>query len=170
MRDRLKVIPPAAAPGSEEGARSAPAEREGAAAAPDPEFVPAAEPARRPRRSAVEKLRLLACVDACRVRGEQRALFRREGLQSSQIQRWRRQRAEGLLSPLAAAEAHLPKRSAVAELARLRRENARLEKKLRQAEYVIELQKKACRILGIPRKRRESGEDASMPSPKRPAP
>jgi transposase len=170
MRDRFKVVPPAAAPGSEEGARSAPSERPGAAAPPDPQFNPAASPARPLRRSAVEKLRILACVDACRVRGELGAFLRREGLYNVQIQRWRQQRDQGLLSPLATADSPPARLSAVAELERLRRENARLEKKLRKAEFVIELQKKACDLLGIPRRRPESGEDASRPSPRKPSP
>lgn len=169
MRDRLKIVPPAAAPGSEEGARSAPAERPGAAAAPDPEFVSRREPPR-PRHSAVEKLRILACVDALRVRGELRAFLKREGLYHVQIQRWRQQREEGRLSPVNQNASPAPRVSAVVELERLRRENARLEKKLRKAEFVIELQKKACDLLGIPRRRQENGEAASKPSPRKPAP
>src|SRR3970282_1992720 len=67
------------------------------AASPDPE-VPA-KPARR-RFPADYKLRILKLADACTEPGSLGALLRREGLYSSNLTAWRRQRDEGVLSAL----------------------------------------------------------------------
>jgi transposase len=99
------------------------------------------------------KLRILQEADACTESGQVGALLRREGLYSSHLAAWRRQRTEGTLAGLA------PKRrgrkaQAVDPLAeenhRLRRENERLATRLKQAETIIEVQKKVSEILGIP--------------------
>jgi hypothetical protein len=80
------------------------------------------------------------------------ALLRREGLYSSHLTAWRRVRTGEALEALAAKRrGRKPTRDVRdRELARLARENARLRRKLAQAEAVIEVQKKLSEVLGIP--------------------
>jgi len=108
--------------------------------------------AKRRQFSAVYKARILREADACRATGQIGALLRREGLYSSHLVEWRRLRAGGALQALAAKKrGRKPTRDARdRELARLAHENARLRRKLAQAEAVIEVQKKLSEILGIP--------------------
>jgi transposase len=113
---------------------------------PDPE-VPAG-PGRR-RFSAAYKQRILREADACPV-GELGALLRREGLYSSHLVLWRRQRARGELAALAPRRRGRPAPSPEAqELARLRRENERLARQLAAAETVIEVQRNVSALLGL---------------------
>jgi len=108
------------------------------------------------------KLRIVEEADACSAPGEIAALLRREGLYSSHLTDWRRARREGSLKALAKERG--PKgrrRDAVAlENERLRKENARLQRRLQQAEAIVEIQKKASELLGIPLSRPESDDDA----------
>src|SRR5438552_16124286 len=91
---------------------------------PDPE-VP--QKARRRQFSAAYKLRIVREADACGQDGELGALLRREGLYSSHLASWRRQRDEGSLASLAPRRRGRPAVSAAAaEAARLRRENEQL--------------------------------------------
>jgi transposase-like protein len=114
---------------------------------PDPE-VPSG-PGRR-RFSAAYKQRILREADACPV-GELGALLRREGLYSSHLVLWRRQRARGELAALAPRRRGRPAPSPEAqELARLRKENERLARQLAAAETVIEVQRKVSALLGLP--------------------
>jgi transposase-like protein len=144
-------VPPttaaAAAPGG--GVSAAPAAGH-AKLLPDP-AVPE-KPLRR-RFTAEYKLRLLREVDHATDPGQLGALLRREGLYSSHLSTWRQQRDLGTLAGLA------PKRRGrkskandplAAENQRLRRENQCLAEKLRQAEAIIQVQKKLSEILGIP--------------------
>ena len=121
---------------------------------PDPEVVPTA---RHRRFTAEEKLRILEAVDACRVPGEIGALLRREGVYSSYVSRWRRERDNGGLAALS-VQPRGPKPATDAGLARevtrLQRENERLQTRLVQAETIIEVQKKLSQLLGPSR-----GED-----------
>src|SRR5271157_5406214 len=102
----------------------------------------------RPRRrtfTAQDKLRILAEVDrAVGVPGAVGAIVRREGLYSSALSDWRRQRAAGAFDALSPAKRG-PKTAEpnplAAELARSRRENLRLKQRLERAEAIIELQK-----------------------------
>jgi transposase-like protein len=116
---------------------------------PDPEVVPLAE---RRRFTAEKKLRILEEAEACTEPGEIGALVRREGIYSSYLSRWRQARDSGQLSALGASKRG-PKPvtdAAVArEMARLRRENERLQKRLGQAEAIIEVQKKLSGLLGL---------------------
>ena len=64
---------------------------------PDPQVIPKAE---RRRFSAEYKQRILAEADACTERGQIGALLRREGLYSSHLDKWRTQRARGVLQAL----------------------------------------------------------------------
>jgi transposase len=113
---------------------------------PDPE-VPA-RPGRR-QFSAAYKQRILREADNCPV-GELGALLRREGLYSSHLVLWRRQRARGELAALAPRRRGRPAPSPEAqELARLRTENARLARQLAAAETVIEVQRNVSALLGL---------------------
>ena len=120
-----------------------------AAARPDPE-VP--EKAKRRRFSAQYKLRVLEEADACREPGQIAALLRREGLYSSHLAQWRRARREGSLKALARSRGPKGRRRdpVAAENEQLRKENAGLRRRLEQAQMILEIQKKASEILGIP--------------------
>jgi len=145
------------APSAAEGARSATGGALGASA------VEVVAKARRRQFSAAYKARILREAEACRATGQIGALLRREGLYSSHLVEWRRLRARGALEALAAKKrGRKPVRDARdRENTKLSRENARLRRKLAQAEAVIEVQKKLSEILGIslnPPARDESDE------------
>ena len=133
----------------------------GVAVAKDSEVT---EKATRRRFTAEYKLGVLRSVDACRGAGEIGALLRHEGLYSSHLHVWRQQREHGLLGAMAArkrgrkAEANDP---LVRENAKLRREKAALERKLKQVELILEIQKKASEMLGIPLATLEDDESDS---------
>lgn len=115
---------------------------------PDPEIRPRAA---RAQWSARDRLRILEAADACPP-GELGALLRREGIYSSHLSRWRRQRADGSLTALEPKRRATPSpdaRAHATELARLQRENQRLQAKLTQAEVIIDVQKKLATLLGI---------------------
>lgn len=113
---------------------------------PDPEVVPKAK---RRNFSAEYKLRILAEVDACTERGDVGALLRREGLYSSHLDKWRMQRQRGVLRALAPQKRGPKVDPQATEIARLRRENERLQARLEQAETIIEVQKKLSSLLGL---------------------
>jgi transposase-like protein len=111
-----------------------------------------AEKAKRRRFEAAYKLRVLAEADRCHEPGELGALLRREGLYSSHLTTWRKQRDTGALDALSPKQrGRKPRRQdAVAlENERLARENRRLAERLRQAEVIIEVQKIVSEMLGI---------------------
>lgn len=123
----------------------------------DPEVL--ARPVRR-RFSAAYKERIVREAAACTQPGEIGALLRREGLYSSHLGKWRERLAEGGRAALADdTRGRRPTRSPLeAENARLRRQNARLEQRLRQAEGLLEIQKKVSELLGIPLPRTDEPE------------
>jgi transposase len=90
------------------------------------------------------KRRIALEAESCSQPGEIGALLRREGLYSSVLQRWRRQLQEESLS---SSEKPNSKPSPAQELARLKRENERLQEKLRQAELIIDVQKKVSELM-----------------------
>ena len=94
------------------------------------------------------KLRIIAEADQCR-RGELGSLLRRENLYSNQLQTWRKKLAEGGEQALSkSAPGPQPKLTAEQrELEKLRRDNARLTRKLEIANGCLELQKKALQML-----------------------
>lgn len=104
--------------------------------------------AKRKQFSAAEKLRILREVDACQGSGEIGALMRREGIYSSYLTTWRRQRERGELDGLAPQKRGPKPDLHAAEIARLKRENERLQKRLQQAELIIDFQKKAAQLFG----------------------
>jgi transposase-like protein len=103
--------------------------------------------AKRKRFTAAEKLRLLREVEACRGSGEIGALLRREGIYSSYLTTWRRQRARGELEGLAPQKRGPKPDPQAIELAKLWHENERLQERLRQAELIISVQKKVAQML-----------------------
>ena len=112
---------------------------------------------------AAYKLRILEEADRCSEVGQVGELLRREGLYSSHLTNWRHLRDEGTLQSLG------PKRrgrkakcndATTQELDRLRRDNQGLAERLRQAETIIEVQKKVSEILGLtPTNQGESNEE-----------
>ncbi|MEK7860590.1 MAG: transposase [Chloroflexota bacterium] len=105
------------------------------------------------RRFPVEyRLRILKQADACKKPGELGALLRREGLYSSLLTNWRRQREQDALREMRGRRRG-PKPHAVDPRVKpLEAENRRLQRKLQRAETIITLQKKVAEILGIPLK------------------
>lgn len=117
---------------------------------PDPEVVPKAS---RRSFSAAEKLRILNEADACTQPGQIGALLRREGLYSSHLVKSRRLRAAGQLQALAPqprGPKPPPPDPLAEELTQLRKEHARLQARLVQAELIIDVQKKVAQLLGEP--------------------
>lgn len=110
---------------------------------PDPEVVPKA--ARRIFTTAY-KLRILSQADRSGKPGEIGALLRSEGLYSSYLTTWRRQRVNG---ELGSKKRGRPGDPSAKELARLRTENVRLAVRLEKAEAIIEVQKKLSDLLGL---------------------
>src|SRR3954468_496483 len=109
---------------------------------PDPEVPERLERARRRQFTIGYKLRILTEADKARTTGEIGALLRREGLYSSHLAAWRRQREEGILHALTPRRRGRPTHSPEQrELVRLRQENERLGQRLAAAEAVIEIQK-----------------------------
>lgn len=125
---------------------------------------PDAEVPQRPvRRSflADYKLQILRQADACTQRGQVGQLLRREGLYSSHLTTWRAQRQQGTLDALAPKKRGRKTRAndpALEKSRCLERENKQLRERLRQAEVIIDIQKKVAEILGIPLNSPESGE------------
>jgi transposase-like protein len=116
---------------------------------PDSEVV--ARPVRR-RFTAEYKRSILDQADAAQDSGAIGALLRREGLYSSHLCTWRRQRKQGELDALTAKKRG-PK-VVVSPLVKQNREQQavidRLTKKLKNAELIIEVQKKVAVLLGNP--------------------
>ena len=111
---------------------------------------PRTEVVDRPKRrqfSTAYKLRILEEAERCTKPGEKGALLRREGLYSSNLTTWRRQRERGELA--GAQRGRKAKTKADKELEQLRRENQQLKRKLEQAETIISVQKKFSQLLGL---------------------
>jgi transposase len=119
---------------------------------------PAASPelSPRPQRrtfSAAAKLRILEETDRAADTGGIAAILRREGLYSSALTDWRRQRDAGAfeaLKPLRRGPKPVPAQPEGAALGQLRRENAGLRQRLEHAEAIIGIQKKVAALLGMP--------------------
>jgi transposase len=116
---------------------------------PDPEV-----PEKKPRRRFIAsyKLRILQEVEHCTKTGGIGKILRREGLYSSNLNDWRKARDKGLLNAMAPRKrGRKPKKNnpLATQVARLQKEKSKLEHKLKQAELIIEAQKKISQILGI---------------------
>ena len=117
------------------------------AADPDPKVSATVQ---RRRFTAEYRLRILAQADACKKRGDVGALLRREGLYSSLLTKWRRQRETGALREMRGRRRGPTPRAVDPRVQQLETENRRLQRKLQRAETIITLQKKVAEILGIP--------------------
>ncbi len=114
---------------------------------PNPEVTPKAK-----RRSftAGYKRWVLEEADKCHEKhGRMGELLRREGLYSSHLTTWRRQREAGELAGLTPRKRGRKADKEASEIGQLRRENSRLERQLQQAELIIDAQKKLSEILGV---------------------
>ncbi len=118
----------------------------------------------RPKRRSfplAEKRRIVAAADAC-LPGTLGALLRREGIYSSLLARWRRQRDGGNFDAVAlrrrssqkSEEQVLQRRNAELEV-----ENRKLKRRLERAELIVGIQKKAAGLLGIELKGPEANEN-----------
>ena len=117
--------------------------------------------AKRRQFTAKYKLRIVREADACTEPGQIGSLLRREGLYSSYLSKWRRQREEGQLQALSSKKrGRKPEDPSVEELAQLQRENERLRARLEQAEIIIDVQKKLSQLLGLTTDTTESDENA----------
>ena len=109
----------------------------------------------RPKRrtfSAQEKLRILGEADRATEPGDIGALLRREGLYSSALTEWRRQRDAGSLNalrPVRRGPKTIEPNPLAVDLATAHRNIARLQQRLDRAEAIIDLQKKLSEVLGI---------------------
>ncbi len=117
--------------------------------APDPDReVPAT--VQRRRFPAEYRLRIVKQADACKQPGELGALLRREGVYSSLLTNWRRQREQGALRDLRARRPGPKPRPVDLRVKHLEAENARLHRKLQRADTIMTLQKKLPRSWGSP--------------------
>jgi transposase len=113
----------------------------------DPEVLPKAK---RRNYTASYKLWVLEEADKCRQQpGQIGALLRREGLYSSHLTTWQRQREAGQIAGLKPQKRGRKLDEERAEIHQLRHENKRITRQLEQAELIIEAQKKLSEILGI---------------------
>ncbi|MCP3882606.1 MAG: transposase [Sulfitobacter sp.] len=112
-------------------------------------------PEKRQRRqyTAAYKKQILEEADRCVDSRQIGAMLRREGLYSSNLNTWRRQREAGTLAGL---KPHKRGRKAQPvdpmkkQVEALQRENRRLSEDLRKAEIIIDVQKKVSELLGSP--------------------
>ena len=118
------------------------------ATVPDPEVSAVAK---RRTFTAEYKRRILQEIDAATRPGEIGAILRREGLYSSTLASWRREREAALKQAFSKLRGPKAKKDALAvENEKLCRQNQRLQEELRKAELIIEVQKKVARLLNRP--------------------
>jgi transposase len=104
--------------------------------------------AKRRQYTAEYKLSILKEIDACQGKGDIGAVLRREGIYSSMLSKWKGQRENGSLEGLSVQKRGPKVDPQMVELARMQRENDRLRERLRQAELIIDVQKKVALLLG----------------------
>lgn len=133
-----------------EGARRATGGATSIAPPPNPEV---AATAKRRQFSASQRRRILAEAERCTEPGQIGALLRREGIYSSNLTTWRKQRKAAELAALQPQKRGRKADPAIAEarlVAALTKDNERLRRKLAQAQTINEVQKKLCTLLGLP--------------------
>lgn len=111
---------------------------------PNPEVRPKAQ---RRKFTTEYKLAILAEADRSTETGSIGAMLRREGLYSSHLTSWRRQRDAGELAPGVTRRRGRKESKQAKEMAKLQRENERLRAQLEQAELIIGAQKKLAQAL-----------------------
>jgi len=112
----------------------------------DPEVC---EKAVRRRFSAAYKLRILKEAETCKETGQCGALLRREGLYSSNLTTWRRQAEQGTLEALSPRKRGPKVHPLMKRMEILEKENQQLRHQLKQAETIIEVQKKISEMLHL---------------------
>ena len=124
---------------------------------PNPEVL---EIPKRRKFPAEYKARIVQEADLCTEWGQIGALLRREGLHWSQLWRWRMLYRKGVQNALKDDKRgrKSTKHPLETENERLRKQIGRLEHRLRQAETIIDIQKKVSEMLGIPMKDSENEE------------
>jgi len=108
--------------------------------------------ARRRHFTIADKRRILAAADRCTKPGEIGALMRREGIYSSGLSAWRRQREAAELAALAPQKRGPkinPARVDALQIAQLTRERDKLKIQLDKANLVIAVQKKVAALLAL---------------------
>lgn len=148
LKDRMTRHTALAMDDALEGARRATGDAS-SIAPPDPEV---AATAHRRQFPPAERRRILAAADGCKVPGEIGALLRREGIYSSHLSTWRKQRAAAERAAFAPQKRGRKADPALAETRRfdqLTRENVSLRHQLAQARTIIDVQKKVCTLLGL---------------------
>ena len=120
------------------GGRAAPA------GVPDPELV---EQAKRRSFTARYKAEILAKADACTKPGEVGELLRREGLYTSHLTYWRKQRKDGALKELGKSRGRKPVDRRDQEIAGLQRKLERSEAELAKMKRVVEIQGNVSALL-----------------------
>ena len=140
---------------------SVPAAALPAASRPDPEVV--ARPQRRSYTAEYKGRILREAEAAAATRGGVGALLRREGLYSSLLVYWRRERVQGIREALTPQKrGPKSKRPPLAdEMEKLQRKNARLSEQLRKAHIIIDV-KKSGRTVGSSACGPRSGEGILM--------
>ena len=119
-------------------------------ARPDPEVVATAQ---RRQFTSGDKRRILDAADRCTQPGEIGALLRKEGIYSSQLATWRKQRAadqRAALAPQKRGRKADPAQAEDRRVYQLTQENERLRRRLAQANAIIDVQKKLCVLFGLP--------------------
>jgi transposase len=116
----------------------------GAEQVPDPELV---EQAKRRNFTAEYKARILAEADACTQPGEIGALLRREGLYTSHLTYWRKQRRDGALKELGRPRGRKPVDRRDQEIAALKRKLERSDAELAKMKRVVEIQGNVSALL-----------------------
>jgi transposase-like protein len=146
---KLKMISSMVAEAARAGTASAVS-----AAAAAPSAVPDAEVrtlAKRRQFNAAYKLSVLEEADRCTSSGAIGALLRREGLYSSHLTTWRREREAGALEALGRRRGRRARFTPEQQrIAALEAKTARLARELEQARAIIDVQKKLCTLLGLP--------------------
>lgn len=119
-----------------------------AGAVPDPEVTPRAK---RRTFSGAYKEKILAEVEAAAGSGGIGEILRREGLYSSTLTTWRKERDGAVHKAFSRKRGPEPKNNPLTgEVEKLRRQNQRLQEELRKAEIIIDVQKKVAMLLGRP--------------------
>jgi transposase len=116
------------------------------------------EPKRRRAFSAAEKLAHLQAYGAAVEHGDGGGYLRREGLYSSLISEWRKQRDAGVLAGRKPSDKIGKLTAEQSEIARLTRENARLNKRLSTTEAALDIMGKAHALLENLSERADSDE------------
>ncbi len=107
------------------------------------------------------KTKILAEVDAAAGSGNIGEILRREGIYSSTLTGWRKERDLAVQSAFSQRRGPEPKQNPFsAENEKLRRQNQRLQEELRKAEIIIDVQKKVAMLLGRPLPPTPDGENS----------